>query len=41
MCAVFGRRTSIPAKELKLFNGYPHLGDQSQADRPFVPWKEL
>ena len=35
MCAVFGRRTSIPAKELKLFNGYPHLGDQSQV-RPAI-----
>jgi hypothetical protein len=35
MCAVFGRRMIVPAEELKLFNGYPHLGDQNHV-RPSI-----
>jgi hypothetical protein len=35
MCAVFGRRMIIPAEELKLLNGYPHLGDQTHV-RPSI-----
>src|SRR5437773_4182296 len=29
MCAVFGRRVIVPTEELKLWNEYPHLGDQT------------
>jgi hypothetical protein len=35
MCAVFGRRVIIPTEELKLWNGYPHFGDQTHV-RPSV-----
>jgi Family of unknown function (DUF5677) len=35
MCAAFGRRVIIPVEELKLFNGYPHLGDQTHV-RPSI-----
>jgi Family of unknown function (DUF5677) len=35
MCGVFGRRVIIPVEELKLLNGYPHLGDQT-AVRPSI-----
>ena len=35
MCAAFGRRMIIPTEELKLLNGYPHLGDQTHV-RPSI-----
>jgi hypothetical protein len=35
MCGVFGGRMIVPAEELKLFNGYPHLGDQNHV-RPSI-----
>jgi uncharacterized protein DUF5677 len=35
MCAAFGRRVIIPIEELKLLNGYPHLGDQTHV-RPSI-----
>jgi Family of unknown function (DUF5677) len=35
MCAVFGRRVIMPVEELKLLNGYPHLGDQTHV-RPSI-----
>jgi hypothetical protein len=35
ICAVFGRRVIIPVEELKLLNGYPHLGDQTRV-RPSI-----
>jgi hypothetical protein len=35
MCGAFGRRVIIPVDELQLFNGYPHLGDQTHV-RPSI-----